>query len=175
MKGRLLFALAALCGHGAAAAPAPRADYPWSSTDWHKYVRSPASSTVKPSKVLSDRIEGDVRNPDGLIDGSAPTELKRTSEQGPPTIVVDFGLNVVGLLRIGFEGSESGGDDGSLPGLKLAFSETLEYLTDKSDYTRSYRGIYDEDKLTNGTDQVSWKREETCVLPVLTFEDCGQK
>jgi hypothetical protein len=37
------------------------------------------------------------------------------------------------------------------PGLELAFSETQEYLTDTSDFTRSDNG----DAITPGTDQVA--------------------
>lgn len=59
----------------------------------------------------------------------------------PPSIVVDFGLNVVGLIALHFEGSESPSD--SLPGLKLAFSETQECLTDRSDFTRSDNGRHE--------------------------------
>ena len=50
----------------------------------------------------------------------------------PPTIVVDFGLNVVGFPIISF-----GGASNNSPGVRVAFSETLTYLTDISDFTRS--------------------------------------
>jgi hypothetical protein len=63
-----------------------------------------------------------------------------------PTIVLDFGINVVGYLDITF-----GGASDNSPGLRLAFSETTTYLTDLSDFTRSYNG----DAITNGTDQIA--------------------
>lgn len=49
-----------------------------------------------------------------------------------PTIVLDFGINVVGYPIISF-----GGASDNHPGVRLAFSETLTYLTDISDFTRS--------------------------------------
>lgn len=103
---------------------------------WQKYVRSPASNTVKPVGVVSDSTVGNVSNPNGLIGGQEPTVLSRNTESDQlPTIVVDFGQNVVGVLSLQFSGSQSLST--GLPGLRLAFSETTEYLTDRSDFTRS--------------------------------------
>lgn len=116
---------------------------PWSDTNWHKYVRSPGSADVKPVRILAEETTGNVSNPEGLLDGSQTTIFTRTqTEEEVPSVVIDFGLNVVGLLRIHIEGSSS--SSGSLPGLRLAFSETEDALSgNKSDYTRSYRGIYE--------------------------------
>lgn len=124
------------------AAPRPRGEDPWTGDSWHKYVRSPGSDIVKPARTLSENTTGDVSNPDGMINGEKPTVLSRESaDDDAPSVVVDFGLNVVGLLRINFDGSKSSSD--GFPGLRLAFSETKEGLTEKSDYTRSYRGIHE--------------------------------
>lgn len=49
-----------------------------------------------------------------------------------PTIVVDFGINVVGFPQISFGGASS-----NSPGIRLAFSETLQYLSETSDFSRS--------------------------------------
>lgn len=49
-----------------------------------------------------------------------------------PTIVIDFGIDVVGFAQISFGGASS-----NKPGVRLAFSETTEYLTDLCDFTRS--------------------------------------
>ena len=51
----------------------------------------------------------------------------------PPSVVVDFGKPVVGFLSISFAGASN-----NRPGIRLAFSEMIEYLTDVSDFTRSY-------------------------------------
>jgi hypothetical protein len=50
----------------------------------------------------------------------------------PPAVVVDFGQVVAGFLSITFAGASSNN-----PGIRLAFSETIQYLTDVSDFSRS--------------------------------------
>jgi hypothetical protein len=103
---------------------------------WHRYVRSPGSKVVKPTGILLDSIVGNVSNPTGLIHGLGATVLSRSNDIDLlPTIVVDFGQNVVGILSLEFSGSQNMST--GLPGLRLAFSETLEYLSDRSDFTRS--------------------------------------
>jgi hypothetical protein len=49
-----------------------------------------------------------------------------------PSLVVDFGKVVVGYPKLAFDGASTGN-----PGVRLAFSETQQYLTDRSDFTRS--------------------------------------
>jgi Bacterial alpha-L-rhamnosidase 6 hairpin glycosidase domain/Bacterial alpha-L-rhamnosidase C-terminal domain/F5/8 type C domain len=49
-----------------------------------------------------------------------------------PRVVVDFGKVVVGYPHIAFTSASAGN-----PGVRLAFSETLQFLTDRSDFTRS--------------------------------------
>jgi hypothetical protein len=77
-----------------------------------------------------------------------------------PSVVVDFGKDIVGYPRLRLDGASGGGASGggasgsmtgSDPGLELAFSETQEYLTNESDFTRSDNG----DTITPGTDQVA--------------------
>lgn len=112
----------------------PQRDAPQPS--WHQYVRSPSSNTVKPARILGDKISGSVQNPNGLITGNGATVLSRPNTNDPaPTVVVDFGQNVVGLLSVHFAKSVNG--SGGLPGVRLAFSETLQFLGDRSDFTRS--------------------------------------
>ncbi|MGH3166245.1 MAG: MGH1-like glycoside hydrolase domain-containing protein, partial [Trebonia sp.] len=97
---------------------------------------------------------------------SAQGDYTRINEVYPglvppaPSVVVDFGQDVVGYPRLTLDGasggsasggSASGGTAGSDPGLELAFSETQEYLTSESDFTRSDNG----DTITPGTDQVA--------------------
>lgn len=105
-------------------------------TSWHRFVRSPVSSIVKPIGIVSGGTIGNVSNPNGLIDRQGPTVLSRGDENDLlPTVVVDFGQNVVGILSLELAGSQN--TSSGLPGLRLAFSETLEYLTNRSDFTRS--------------------------------------
>jgi hypothetical protein len=63
-----------------------------------------------------------------------------------PSITVDFGKVVAGYPVVRFAGASAGS-----PGVRLAFSETTQYLTDVSDFSRSYNG----DSITPGTDQVA--------------------
>ncbi|KAL7957254.1 glycoside hydrolase family 78 protein [Trichoderma compactum] len=124
-------------------------------TSWHRFVRSPVSSIVKPIGIVPDSTIGNVSNPNGLINRQGPTVLSRGDENDLlPTVVVDFGQNVVGILSLELAGSQN--TSAGVPGLRLAFSETMEYLTNRSDFTRSDNASGNE-KLTNGTDQVAVK------------------
>lgn len=113
----------------------------WSSTQarepsWQRYVRAPPSNLVKPKSILSDYTQGGVVNSEGLITGQGPTVLYRSDDSAAtPTLVVDFGQNVVGLPIIDFAGSSD--FLWGWPGLRLYFSESLEFLGDRSDFTRS--------------------------------------
>jgi len=63
----------------------------------------------------------------------------------PPSLTVDFGKVVVGYPQVDFAWASDNN-----PGVRLAFSETTEYLTDRSDFARS-----DESGGGPGTDQYS--------------------
>ena len=124
-----------LCCHaisGEAAAPS-----------WQKYVRGPNSTIVSPQAIW--KTAGDVTNAEALIHHNGFATLRRNKTSDPiPSITLDFGINVVGYPQISFAGASS-----NSPGIKLAFSETKEYLTNISDFTRSDNG----DTITPGTDQ----------------------
>jgi hypothetical protein len=115
--------------------------YGSNAPSWHQYVRAPSSRTVPPKAILSQYTKGNVTNAGALVNGGGGlTALTRTSSASEvPTVVIDFGQNIVGLLEIGFAGSTSYATPG-YPGLKLSFSETLEFLTNRSDFTRSDNG-----------------------------------
>lgn len=132
--------------------PFIRADsYQWQDSlnsdaapDWQKYVRSPANQIIRPVAVLTNYTQGNVTNPNGLLTGKGLTTFTRTNGSAgtekdvPPTIVVDFGQNIVGVLSIKFAGAHSFNSTPGLPGIRLAFSETLQFLTNVSDFSRSY-------------------------------------
>lgn len=106
---------------------------------WHQYVRAPSTRSVSPEAVLSQYTNGAVTDPENLIHGGETT-FSRSDDAAPiPTVVLDFGQNVVGLLAISFNTSASYAPQG-YPGMKLSFSETLEFLTSRSDFTRSDNG-----------------------------------
>ncbi|KAL2061109.1 hypothetical protein VTL71DRAFT_7382 [Oculimacula yallundae] len=128
------------------------ADYQWqeqlnAQEDWHKYIRSPPSNVIQPVRVLGEYTRGNVTNPEGLLTRKGSTILTRTSTAGnttaayadpvdvSPVIVVDFGQNIAGLLSIKF--GESYNSSRGLAGIRLAFSETLQFLTNRSDFSRS--------------------------------------
>lgn len=156
---------------------------------WHQYVRSPGNASIYPLRVIQERTRGNVSNVRGLLrHGKGDTVLSRSpplshrlqhdrptgrDKQQPltpptsehieeiPSIVVDFGQNIVGFPEISFSWASSNG-----PGIRLAFSETLEFLTERSDFSRSDNG----DKITPGTDQLNvpkepfiWKVQHGCL------------
>lgn len=128
--------------HAAAASPYALQGTFGSPDDWQKYVRSPAKSTVSPVRIVSNYTQGNVTNPEGLLTGQSSTILTRNDPASInttdviPTIVVDFGQNVVGFVSIQFGGASN--STAGFPGIRLAFSETLEFLTNVSDFSRSY-------------------------------------
>jgi hypothetical protein len=61
-----------------------------------------------------------------------------------PSVTVDFGKVVAGYPKVSFAGASDNN-----PGVRLAFSETTQYLGATSDFSRSYNG----DSITPGTDQ----------------------
>ncbi|KAF3769463.1 family 78 glycoside hydrolase [Cryphonectria parasitica EP155] len=130
-------------------------------TSWHQYVRGPSSTTISPVELLASHTTGNITNPDGIV-GDGVTTLTRSSEdEDMPTIVLDFGQNYPGILSINFAGAEASGSSSNtsaLPGITLAFSESLEYLTNRSDFTRS-DNLPAGEKVTNGTDQVAVQSE----------------
>ncbi|MDQ1735150.1 MAG: hypothetical protein QOH56_1401 [Pseudonocardiales bacterium] len=63
-----------------------------------------------------------------------------------PSITLDFGKVVVGYPKISFAGASA-----DHAGVRVAFSETTQYLTNVSDFTRSDNG----NAITPGTDQVA--------------------
>ncbi|KAI1816223.1 glycoside hydrolase family 78 protein [Poronia punctata] len=147
MSGRLFWPAVLLFG------------WPTWAQDWQQYVRAPSDAIVRPTRILEDYTKGGVQNPDGLITGADSTVLTRdagSDDEEIPSLVVDFGQNVVGQLMLEFDGSKNGSQ--GYPGLRLTFSEALEYLTDRSDYTRSDRAQGDPPQIiTSGTDQVAVK------------------
>ncbi|OIW33638.1 Six-hairpin glycosidase, partial [Coniochaeta ligniaria NRRL 30616] len=123
---------------------------------WHKYVRAPSSETVTPKGIVSGSLTGSVSNPSGLVNGDGATVLSRLRSGDPiPSLVVDFGQNLAGFLDIKLKGSSNSSN--ALPGLRLAFSETLQFLTNRSDFTRS-------DNADSGDASVN-RRDQIAVQP----------
>ncbi|KAJ5729313.1 uncharacterized protein N7483_003821 [Penicillium malachiteum] len=164
--GVLFAILPAYTVSGAAVSNSKSHERDLQNNSWHRYIRSPSSDLVKPQSIPSANITGNVTNPNGLLTAdSPPTILTRKEEDTDiPSLVIDFGQNVVGIVSINFAGSYNSSE--GFPGLKLAFSETQQYLTNVSDFTRS-DNMGAGQKLTNGTDQVRGYTEtpgKTCSL-----------
>lgn len=136
--------------HPTTAAPPPLPRAPEQLSDlpndnWQKYVRAPPDQNIKPAKIVS--FKGNVKNPDGLLTGEGTTLTRKILAAGnttaagrpiveaPPEIVVDFGQNYPGFLSIKFGGATN--STPGFPGIRLAFSETLQYLSNVSDFSRS--------------------------------------
>lgn len=106
------------------------------SKSWQKYVRAPMSNKVEPISIVPSTIMGNVTSPDGLINREEITVLTRSMASNDTlSVTLDFGQNIVGQLYIQFAGSQNYSN--TYPGLKVAFSETLEFLGNRSDFTRS--------------------------------------
>lgn len=130
-------------GQGQGQAPYQLSDLP--KDNWQKYVRAPPDQNIKPVKIVS--FKGNVQNPDGLLTGEGTTLTRKITAAGnttaagrpiveaPPEIVVDFGQNYPGFLSIKFGGATN--STPGYPGIRLAFSETLQYLSNVSDFSRS--------------------------------------
>lgn len=149
--------------------PAPRnrlGSRQFDSTTWQQYVRAPSSKTITPVTWLEDYSTGDITNPGGIVGDGVTVLTRKDDDDVMPSIVLDFGQNYVGILSINFAGSDVFKGSGSapnqtsdtLPGITLAFSESLEYLTNRSDFTRS-DNLGDADKITNGTDQIAVQKD----------------
>lgn len=127
-------------------------------TSWQQYVRAPSSTTVTPKAYLDEHSSGNISNPDGVVGDGVTTLIRTDSNEVLPSLVLDFGQNYAGILSIKFAGASAPVGTTAVPGLTLAFSETLEYLTNRSDFTRS-DNQQDSDKVTNGTDQIAVQPE----------------
>jgi hypothetical protein len=102
---------------------------------------SPVSTTSIRITVTKDQStgKGEYTRIAEVYPGLVPTDV-------PPSITLDFGKVVVGYPKISFVGASA-----NHPGIRVAFSETKQYLTDTSDFTRSDNG----DSITPGTDQIA--------------------
>lgn len=74
---------------------------------WKRFVRGPSEHIIQPISVNVLPTVGHVINLQGLVDRSAPTVLMRMNiTDEVPSVIVDFGLNTVGILSIEFDAGE---------------------------------------------------------------------
>ncbi|RYP71718.1 hypothetical protein DL771_004669 [Monosporascus sp. 5C6A] len=121
-----------------------------------RHIRAPSSSLVKPKSVLPEYTLGHVVNPKDLISGETPTLFRyRGSSTSIPTLDVDFGQNAVGMPVIEFADTAKVSSSGGFPGLRFYFSESLEFLGDRSDFTRADNAEGPPSKVPSGTDRIA--------------------
>ena len=133
----------------------------WDGSAWQTSATVTGNSAVRcvvpfPAPVTTTRVQlvvtADQNTPQG--------EYTRVNELWPglvpvvpeTVVVLDFGKVVVGFPVLDFAWSSlsGGAEAGSSPGVRLAFSETRQYLSERSDFSRSDQSGADG---APGTDQ----------------------
>ncbi|WP_328685838.1 alpha-L-rhamnosidase-related protein [Streptomyces sp. NBC_00343] len=113
----------------------------WTGGDWHTAATVTGNDAVQKAvpfteKVSTDRVRITVTHAQDTSHGN----FTRINEVWPapvepipiPTVTVDFGKVVVGYPQIRFTSASA-----NSPGVRVAFSETRQFLTDRSDFTRA--------------------------------------
>ncbi|MFF2478005.1 alpha-L-rhamnosidase C-terminal domain-containing protein [Streptomyces sp. NPDC058066] len=113
----------------------------WVDSDWRKVAAVTGNSAVQravrfDAQVSTARVRITVTSAQDLGQGV----FTRINEVWPeavdpvvaPSVTLDFGKVVVGHPKVDFASAS-----GNHPGVRLAFSETLQFLTDRSDFTRN--------------------------------------
>ena len=117
-------------GAGAQPGPAPASGVPL-KPDWQRYVLAPPTRQVPPAAVLA--TSGDVANATAaLTQGGGAARLTRRTTGDEAVLDLDFGKVVAGRLEIGFAAASD-----PPPGVRVAFSESRQYLGPRSDFSRS--------------------------------------
>ncbi|MFJ1584379.1 alpha-L-rhamnosidase C-terminal domain-containing protein [Streptomyces sp. NPDC088197] len=113
----------------------------WDGSAWTTRATVTGNSDVRRAVAFSSSVTtARVRITVTKDQSSGKGEYTRINEVWPglvaaepvPSVTLDFGKVVSGYPRISFAGASD-----NSPGVRVAFSETLDYLTDRSDYTRS--------------------------------------
>ncbi|MER5953467.1 alpha-L-rhamnosidase C-terminal domain-containing protein [Streptomyces sp. NPDC001893] len=113
----------------------------WVDSDWRKVAAVTGNSAVQravrfDAAVSTARVRITVTSAQDIGQGV----FTRINEVWPeavdpvvaPSVTLDFGKVVVGHPKVDFAWAS-----GNNPGVRLAFSETLQFLTDRSDFTRN--------------------------------------
>ncbi|MEU7306187.1 alpha-L-rhamnosidase C-terminal domain-containing protein [Streptomyces sp. NPDC007206] len=113
----------------------------WRDGDWHTAATVTGNDAVQTAvpfteEVSTDRVRITVTNAQDTSHGN----FTRINEVWPapvdpipvPSVTVDFGKVVVGYPQVRFTSASDNN-----PGVRVAFSETRRFLTDRSDFTRS--------------------------------------
>jgi hypothetical protein len=113
----------------------------WDGSAWHTAATVTGNSAVQRAVPFDNDVSTTrVRITVTADQNTSKGDFTRVNEVYPavlpddeiPRVVVDFGKVVVGYPHVRFASASAGN-----PGVRLAFSETLEFLSDRSDFTRS--------------------------------------
>ncbi|TKA06316.1 alpha-L-rhamnosidase-related protein [Actinacidiphila oryziradicis] len=125
----------------------------WDGSAWQPAATVTGSTSVRKAVPFAKTVSTTQVRINVTADQNTPQgEFTRINEVYPgvlpdddiPRVVVDFGKVVVGYPHVRFASAS-----GNSPGVRLAFSETLQFLTDRSDFTRADQsGV-----ASGGTDQ----------------------
>ncbi|KAF4992238.1 hypothetical protein F66182_16529, partial [Fusarium sp. NRRL 66182] len=127
----------------------------WDGSNWNTAGSVTGNSALRSRVTFNSQISTtQVRMTVTKDQSVSAGEYSRVAELWPGLVaddavaeaVFDFGQNVVGFLSIDTVGAST-----NAPGIELAFSESLEYLTERSDFTRSDNG----NQITQGTDHIA--------------------
>src|SRR5256885_461744 len=142
----------------------------WDGTAWQPAATVSGNTDVQRAVPFAQPVATSQVRITVTRDQQTPSgEFTRISEVWPgvvaadppvPEVVVDFGKVVAGYPRISFTGASA-----NHPGVRLAFSESTQYLSNRSDFTRSDNG----ESIVPGTDQfavpaapVTWTDTRGC-------------
>ncbi|MEV0404102.1 discoidin domain-containing protein [Actinoallomurus sp. NPDC050550] len=139
----------------------------WNGTDWVTQVTVTGNTDVQravtfPQEVTADRVRITVTKDQPSSRG----DFTRINEVWPgvvtdparASVTLDFGKVVVGYPKIRFRGASA-----DHPGVRLAFSETLQYLTDRSDFARSdFAGGPGTDQYAPPEKSTTWTDTKGC-------------
>jgi hypothetical protein len=113
----------------------------WDGANWQPAATVTGNTDVQHAVTFAQPVDTSQVRITVTKDQSTPQgEFTRINEvwpgvvaaDTPPSVTVDFGKVVVGYPKITFAGASAGN-----PGVRVAFSESTQYLTDRSDFTRS--------------------------------------
>ena len=113
----------------------------WDGSAWHTAATVTGNSAVQRAVPFDNDVNTSrVRITVTADQNTSKGNFTRVNEVYPavlpddeiPRVVVDFGKVVVGYPHVHFASASANN-----PGVRLAFSETLEFLSDRSDFTRS--------------------------------------
>jgi hypothetical protein len=140
----------------------------WDGTTWQPAATVTGNAQVQDAVTFSQPVTTTQVRITVTADQNTPQgEFTRINEVWPgvvndppvPSVTLDFGKVVVGYPQINFAGASA-----NHPGVRLAFSETTQYLTDRSDFTRSdVSGGPGTDQYAVPTKPTRWTDSKTCL------------